>query len=103
MARKVNTRFLLIMIVVIGVVGGAAAVAYKKGWLFRKDPRSYIAKGDQLMNEGDYEKAARFYGTAGVVGKDPAMYVKAGDVFNKLTYADQENLKNAYTFWNGAL
>src|SRR5438045_7848589 len=72
-ARKVNVKFLAITIVVIGAIGFGGFVAYK--FFHRRDPRKFIATGDALAKSGQLDEAAKYYATAAMLMKDPAMFV----------------------------
>jgi tetratricopeptide (TPR) repeat protein len=67
MATRVNTRFLLVLLVVLfavtGMVGGLWLIQY------RKDATRNIRAGDEAVARGDYELAYKQYGKA--VHKDP--------------------------------
>jgi len=100
MARKVNTKFVAISsIVTLLLLVGAFGL-----WRWRhKDPKMLIKRGDALLVEGKYEDAARHYATAASALKDPTLWVKAGDVYNKIAYDDRENLPKAMAMWDQAV
>src|SRR5438105_15933449 len=100
MARKVNTKFVAISsIVFLILLGGAWGV-----WRWRhKDPHVLIKRGDALLAEGKYEDAARHFATAASALKDPSLWVKAGDVYNRIAYDDRENLPKAVAMWDQAV
>src|SRR5216110_2840120 len=100
MARKVNTKFVAISsIVTLVLIIGAFFV-----WRFRhKDPHVLIKRGDAFLAEGKYEDAARHFATAASALKDPSLWVKAGDVYNRIAYDDRENLPKAVAMWDQAV
>src|SRR5439155_23280303 len=100
MARKVNTKFVAISAIITLVLLGGAFGVYK--WR-HKDPHVLIKRGDQLMADGKYEDAARHYATAASALKDPTLWLKAGDVYNRIAYDDRENLSKAVGMWNQAV
>ncbi len=62
MAASVNTRFVIILAVVLAVlVGGIGVVSY---WVMRRDPGRYIAQAEALIGEDNYRDALTQYGRA---------------------------------------
>src|SRR5205085_11615485 len=84
MARRVNTRFLIILTVVIVGLGGAALVVSR----LKSHPNAHahLNAGERLLKEGNYEAATGEYANA--VRADPTnkeLHVKLGDVANQRT------------------
>jgi tetratricopeptide (TPR) repeat protein len=62
MAGRVNTKFVIVLTVVLVVLGlGVAAAMVLKA---RRDPGRYIARAEKLMVEGEYKDAAAQFGRA---------------------------------------
>ena len=67
MATRVNTKFvLLLMIVIFTILGGVGALWFLQ---MRRDAERNVRQGDVAMAAGDYEMAKRMYGRA--VHKEP--------------------------------
>src|SRR4051794_34996209 len=84
MARRVNTRFLIILTVVIVGIGGAALVISKVK--SRPNAHAHLDAAERLLKEGNYEAATAEYANA--VRADPTnkeLHVKFGDVANQRT------------------
>jgi predicted Zn-dependent protease len=119
MARRVNSRFLIILSIV--VLGGVAAAFALKGPIMNmvKGDRSkkLIEQGDALVKEAEapevsptlkrekYEAAVRNYAMAsGADPKNTALYIKYGDTLNKMTPFDVKlYLPAARSMWEKAL
>src|SRR3954466_12391421 len=103
MARRVNTKFLIILIAVgMGLLLGG--VAAKKFIHVRGDPTKLLAEGDKLHEAGEYDKAKDKYQQA--TGADPGSteaLIKLGDACAKLTPEDPMYLDQAHTAWNRAI
>jgi tetratricopeptide (TPR) repeat protein len=100
--RRVNTKFLIA--VTVGVVGlGGGAVAYKT--LSRENPAKYVALAEQMMGQGNYEKAAQNYGAAFGHGgqKDLDLLMKQAEAWRKLAETDEVYLSRALACWTKAL
>jgi len=62
MAGRVNTKFVIVLTVLLAVLGlGLAAFMVLQA---RRDPGRYIARAEKLMSEGDYKTAAAQFGRA---------------------------------------
>lgn len=100
MAKRVNTRFLIILTAVIGVMI-AAVVTIQVVGVFRKDPAAQEADGDKLLNEGKPKEALEKYKYA--VAGNPTkkdLLVKVGDAYNQMTAEDPQGLHHARAVWN---
>ncbi len=102
MARKVNTKFLLILTIVIAcaVVGGGGLYYWRH---HHKDPKALLAIAVQSEKEGKLFVSAQHYFSAGQLMKDTNLMVKGGDLFNRLVYEDEANLGKAQQCWELAL
>src|SRR3954452_11458393 len=98
MARKINTHFILVASLVVGflMVGAGGLYIYKKK---HKDPKQLLAIAQKTEAEGAYTVAAQHYLAAGQLMRDPKLMVKAGDLYNQITYEDEVNLRNAQNAW----
>ncbi len=65
MASRINTKFVILLSVVVLGLLGLVAVAYS---VVKKTGADHIASGDKMAAAGDYENAKMFYGKA--VNKD---------------------------------
>src|SRR6186997_470267 len=102
MAKRVNTRFLIILTAVFACLIAAAVVA--KVTVFRKDPKANEAAGDKEVQDGQYKKAIEYYRFAIAASKNAnALLVKTGDTFNLMVADDPANLANARNAWSQAL
>ena len=119
MARRVNNKFLIILGVL--VLGGVASAFVLKGPIMNmvKGDRSkkYVEEGDKLVAEAEapdatmtqkrerYEAAVKKYQmAAGADPKNTALFVKYGDLLNKMTPIDvQVYLRAAREMWEKAL
>src|SRR5256885_14355162 len=98
MAKRVNTRFLIILTVAVGVALAAAASAHYV--FFRKDPAAQARAGDALMQEGKPKEALERYKFA--IAHKPAdkeLLVKVGDAYNALVVDDAQSLGLARAAW----
>lgn len=106
MARRVNTKFLIILVTVclgllLGVVAGKKFV---QKYLTRGDSSKLLAEGDKLYDAGEYDKAKEKYQQA--AGADPGSteaLIKLGDACAKLTPEDPMYLEQAHGHWNRAV
>jgi len=74
MAGRINTRFVIILtVVLVFVVGACIAVAM---YVARRDPGRYIAQAEALMAENNYEDAAKQLGRAFYAEDDNAAKVE---------------------------
>src|SRR2546421_12483955 len=102
MAKRVNTRFLIVLTAVFACLIAAAVLA--KVTVFRKDPKAHEVAGDNAVKEGQYKKAIEYYRYAIAASKNANdVLVKAGDTFNLMVSDDPQNLFNARAMWNQAL
>jgi len=96
MARKVNTKFVVIIGLALVVLAGGAFGVYR--WK-KKDPKKLIALGDALAAAGKIDESGRHYEGAARLLKDPSLFLKAGDQYNKLAYEDREFFSRAVGMW----
>jgi tetratricopeptide (TPR) repeat protein len=102
MAKRVNTRFLIIVTTVAACLIAAAFGAHFA--FFRKDPKEQARAADVLMQEGKPKDALERYKYA--VAHDPGdkeLLVKLGDAYNALVVDDTYNLLHARAHWNQAV
>lgn len=102
MARRVNTRFVWIITIVIGC-GVLGVMALK---LIRHHGAAYYASlGDKQLAAGDLQQAAQDYGQAFYAGhpQNPEYMIKAGDVLWKETANDPDMLGQAVGTWQKVL
>ena len=102
--RRLNTKVFAILTAVL-VVGGAAVVAAQKyAGRTRGDPKAMEAEGDAMMEKRDYEQAQlRYAAAADRDPSNPALRVKLGEAYVKLTRDDPINLGRAHRAWNDAI
>src|SRR4051812_15130733 len=102
MAKRVNTRFLIILTVAVGVALVAALAA--NFVFFRKDPAAQARAGDALMQEGKPREALDRYKFA-MAHKptDKDLLVKVGDAHNAMVVDDTQNLGQARAAWSQAV
>ncbi|MCC7351947.1 MAG: tetratricopeptide repeat protein [Phycisphaerales bacterium] len=102
MARRVNTKFLVILTAVVLGSGILALVAKK--YIFRQSPDKYIALADQYAEGGDYENATKNMGQAiALRPNDPALYVKLGDLLQSRSMVEPAYAGKELAAWNRAL
>ena len=103
MARKrLNTHFLTIAGIVLGVGALGLFAAYKilprfvpqVKWIIRGTPTQHLQKAQVLYDQADYEKAAEEYKTALQLkgAPDAVLYTGLGDCYSHMVYKDTENL-----------
>ena len=100
MAKRVNTRFLIILTAVFAVLFAAVVVVQFVG-VFRKDPAAQARAGDQLLAEGKAREALDKYRYA--VARNPndkGLLIKIGDAYNQMVMDDPTSLGNARVVWN---
>lgn len=100
MARRVNSKFLIVLFSVLLLIIAAGAALFLKT---RHPPEYYIAKGDKAKAEGDYNTAISEYGKA--ITKDRGrteLYVKIGDLYNQMVVQDRAYLGKAHGMWQAA-
>src|SRR4051812_38376243 len=102
MARRVNTKFLTILTVVVVGLGLAALLAKK--FLVRESPEKYVAAGQAYMGEKKYEEAVKNFARAvSLDSHNPSLWVAYGDALNQLSPTDVEYMRRARTAWDQAL
>jgi tetratricopeptide (TPR) repeat protein len=102
MAKRVNTRFLIILTAGFAVLLVAALGVHFV--FFRKDPAAQARAGDQLMKEGKPRDAVDRYKFAlahNPTNKD--LLVKIGDAYNQMVVDDTQNLLQARAAWSQAV
>jgi len=97
--KRINTPFIVISLLVLAVLAGGAYTLYK---LRQKNPDRVIAIADELYKEGDRAAAASHYAGAANLKKDPALFMKAGDILYGMTYDDDQNYGRAEQFYRSA-
>lgn len=90
--RRINTPFIVISLLVLGVLLGGAYTLYKYR---QKNPNRVIAIADDLYKQGKFLEASSHYAGAANLAKDASLFVKAGDIVYGLTYEDSQNLRRA--------
>ncbi|QNN23010.1 tetratricopeptide repeat protein [Planctomycetales bacterium ZRK34] len=102
MAGKVNTNFVAILAAVLVAVTAVLVGA----WYFatRHDPAEYIARGDVMMQSGNYEQAAQNYGRAyREDSTSPLIMLKYTEAVAKIpaetTQAMTDRVKQILSFW----
>jgi tetratricopeptide (TPR) repeat protein len=102
MAKRVNTRFLIVLTTAFAcLIAAALAVHFM---FFRRDAASQVRQGDALMKEGKAKEALDKYRFA--LSRDPMdkeVLVRYGDAFNDLVADDLQNLQNARSAWRQAV
>ena len=102
MAKRVNTRFLIIL--TAGFAASLALLLVGHFVFFRKDPAAQARAGDQLMAEGKPRDAVERYKFA--IAHNPTnkeLLVKIGDAYNRMVVDDSQNLLNARGAWSQAV
>src|SRR5215217_4362782 len=102
MARRVNSKFLLVLsglVVGLGLLGFVA-----KKFLIRESPEKYVAAGSSAMAEKRYEDAVKqFVRAVSLNSKDPSLWVAYGDALDQLSPKDPEYMDRARKAWMNAL
>lgn len=102
MASRVNTKFLLILVVcVVFVAGIAAGLFYLQ---YRGDAERHVRRGDELMQSGEHRDAMRAYGRA--VSKqrsNPAYLEKFTDALMRVVPESRDDANELYLQRLGAL
>ena len=102
MAKRVNTRFLIILTAGFAAVLVAALAVHFA--FFRRDPAAQARAGDQLMKEGKPRDAIDRYRYA--IAHNPTnreLLVKIGDAYNQMVVDDTQNLLQARGAWAQAV
>ncbi len=102
MARRVNTKFLLILTC---VVVGVSVVAVVAGLILgKKKPQEFLDAAEAQIAEKNYVDAARNLNQAAVLDpKNPETLVKYGDILHLLTRTDPEQMWRDRAAWERAL
>src|SRR3954454_16123281 len=102
MAKRVNTRFLILLTAGFAVALVAALAVHFV--FFRKDPAAQARQGDALLAEGKPREALDKYKFA-IAHKptDKDLLVKIGDAYNAMVVDDTQNLFNARAAWSQAI
>lgn len=104
MARKVNTKFLVILTLAVGgsVVGAFAVAAYFD--LGKGNPEEHLVAARKLTAEGKYDDAVEHYKSAiSLRPDDPAIFVEFGDYLYENAWVDREYIPSAPAAWKRAL
>ncbi|MBI1370285.1 MAG: tetratricopeptide repeat protein [Planctomycetes bacterium] len=103
MAGRVNTKFVMILLAILVVVTGVLGAA----WYFAtlKDPAEYIAKGDVMMSQGQYDEAQKWYGRAFRLDRtSPVIMMKYTEASSKMpvttTHDLNERLMQMTQMWS---
>ena len=104
MAKRVNSKFLIILTVV--VLGGGVAALLASRFIHSKvgDPKRLVAEAEKLDEQGEYEKSSELYRAASAA--DPTnteIMLKLGDALAHLTPVDPDYLRAAHNVWNKAV
>lgn len=105
MAKRVNTRFLLLLTVLV-VLGGMALMAARLVLprLWRQDPQALVLESRQLEAAGEVDKAILKYQAAVRASmRDANLRVGLGDLYHRHVARDGQNLSKARDAWAGAL
>lgn len=103
MARKVNKKFLIILVTASVLVVGGGTVAYVFRDSILRPPSRILGKARNFEQQGEMLEAARHYAWAAQKLKSPQYYTKAADIFDTLTSEDDENVRYAVQFWRLAV
>lgn len=99
--RRVNTKFLIILTVVVIGVGMAGLIVAK---VRRGDPEKYVKAATELVAQGEYEEAVKNYQQAlSIEARQPDVWVAYGDAQAQLAHADPDNIGHAIRAWRQAL
>src|SRR5512133_2454674 len=102
MQRKLNTRFLVVLTV---LVSGTIIVAVVGGrYLFRGTAEKHVEMAKLYKDQGRLADAAEEYKLAiGLDRRNPEVYVNLGDVMHDLTASDPTAIDKDKQYWNMAL
>lgn len=105
MATRVNTRFVVILVVALVAVVGMGSLGV--WFLTRNDPNALIAEGDRHLREGQIELAYRAYAQALPYRQDdPVLLIKASDLLPRIqaptTALAQKQYQQAMAFRRAA-
>lgn len=102
MQRKLNTRFLVILTVL--VVAGLLVLVVGGRYLFRGTADKHLKMADLYTRESRYTDAAEEYKTAiSLDRRNPETFVKLGDVMRLLTRTDPMMVDKDKQYWTMAL
>ena len=102
MARRVNTKFLTILTIIIVSLAVLALVGNK--FLFRESPEKYINAGKEYIAQKNYEEAVKAFNRAvNLDPRNPAVLVEYGDAVNQLSASDPTMAYQARAAWNQAV
>ncbi len=102
MARRVNTKFLTVLTIII--VGLAVLALVGNKFLLRESPEKYINAGNDYIAQKKYEEAAKAFNRAvNLDPRNPKVLVAYGDAVNQLSAADPALIYQARAAWNQAL
>lgn len=105
MAKRVNTRFLLLLTVMV-VIGGMALMAarFVLPRLWKQDPQALVAQSKELEAAGKIDEAiAKYQGAVRAGMQDPALRIGLGDLYDRHVAHDMQNLGKARDAWASAL
>src|SRR5688572_18327839 len=102
MAKRVNKRFLAMLLAIVIGAAGLLAVAMKV--LVPKSPRQHINLGQMMYNEGRFNEAVSAYNAAVALSPNDAdLRVKLGDCLIQLSSVEPEFYGRAFAAWSRAL
>src|SRR5438874_8397855 len=102
MAKRVNTRFLIILTGVVALAVLALLATHLV--YFRKDPAAQVRAGDALLRQGKTREALERYKFAlAQRPTDKDLLVKIGDAYNAMVVDDTQNLILARGAWSQAV
>lgn len=94
MARKLNTKFIVLMVGTAGVVGAAYPAARWAQEKMRPSIASLEKKGDEAMKAADYQAAADAYGQAAIREQGNIdLQIKFVDAYEYTVHGDPEKYK----------
>ncbi len=102
MQRKLNTKFLVVMTII--VVGGLLVLIVGGRYLFRGTAQKHIQMAELYEREGRLADAAEEYKLAiSLDRRNPEIYLKLGDVVRQLTRSDPTLVDKDKSYWTLAL
>jgi tetratricopeptide (TPR) repeat protein len=100
--RRINTRFLGVLISVMVVLAIGAVMARK--FLHKENPQPYIAAGDAAMKAEDWNSATADFGkAASLLPKDPRLLWEYGHALAQTAPDDPDVMRKAVGAWRGAV
>ncbi len=100
--RRINTRFLSVVLTVLAALVAAAVLARKL--LLKENPQQYITAGDAFIKDQQWDKAAANLGKAvSLLPKDPHLLVEYGDVLIRMAPEDSDYARQAVGVWRRAV